>query len=83
MKNSRIFNTERMKFGTRLVPNLRKKGYEFRLKKLRLTTLEIKRKRGDLIQFFKVQIGLDHIKWKKKHEINLVRETYDVRYMFL
>ena len=25
---------------TRLVPNLRKKGYEFRLKKLRLTTLE-------------------------------------------
>ena len=42
---------------TRLVPNLRKKGYEFRLKKLRLSTLEIRR-RGDLIQFYKVQ--MDH-----------------------
>ena len=31
---------------TRLVLNLRKKGYEFRLKKLRLTTLKIRRKRG-------------------------------------
>ena len=42
---------------TRLAPNLRKKGYEFRL-----TTLEIRRKRGDLIQFYKVQMGHDHIK---------------------
>ena len=52
---------------TRLAPNLRKKGYEFRL-----TTLEIRRKRGDLIQFYKVQIGHDHIKWKNEPEINLV-----------
>ena len=33
---------------TRLAPNLRKKGYEYRMKKLRLTTLEIRRKRGIL-----------------------------------
>ena len=52
---------------TRLVPNLRKKGYE-----LRLTTLEIRRKRGDLIQFYKVQLGHDHIKWMNEPEINLV-----------
>ena len=57
---------------TRLVPNLRKKGYEFRLKKLRLTTLEIRRKMGYLIQFYKVQMGHDHIKWQNEHEINLV-----------
>ena len=57
---------------TRLVPNLRKKGYEFRLKKFRLTTLEIRRKRGDLIQFYKVQMGHDHIKWKNEPETNLV-----------
>ena len=57
---------------TRLVPNLRKKGYEFRLKKLRLTTLEIRRKRGDLMQFYKVQMGHDHIKWKNEPEINMV-----------
>ena len=50
---------------TRLVPNLRKKGYEFRLKKLRLTTLEIRRKRGILYSSLKVQMGHDHIKWKK------------------
>ena len=39
---------------TRLVPGLRKKGYNDRLEKLRLTTLETRRKRGDLIQFYKV-----------------------------
>ena len=60
---------------TRLVQNLRKKGYELRLKKLRLTTLEIRRKRRDLIQFYKVQMGHDHIKWKNEPEINLCREN--------
>ena len=47
----------------RLAKNLRKKGYEYRMKKLRLTTLEIRRKMGDLIQFYKVLS--DHIKWKR------------------
>ena len=36
------------------------------------TTLKIKRKRGDPIQFYKVQMGHDHIKWKNELEINLV-----------
>ena len=53
---------------TRLAPRLRKKGYEYRLEKLRLTTLETRRKRGDLIQFYKIVYGLDHIKWKKGPE---------------
>jgi hypothetical protein len=36
------------------------------LERLRLTTLETRRKRGDLIQFFKVLNGHDHIKWKNE-----------------
>ena len=52
---------------TRLAPSLRKKGYEYRMKRLRLKTLEIRRKRGgDLIEFYKVLCGLDHIKWKRE-----------------
>jgi hypothetical protein len=53
---------------TRLAPSLRKKRYEYRLEKLRLTTLETRRKRGDLIQFYKVLNGQDHIKWKNEPE---------------
>jgi hypothetical protein len=33
---------------TRLVPRFRKKVYEYRLEKLRLTTLETRRKRGGI-----------------------------------
>jgi hypothetical protein len=50
------------------VPKLRKKEYEYRLERLRLTTLETRRKRGDLIQFFKILNGHDHIKWKNEPE---------------
>jgi hypothetical protein len=53
---------------TRLAPRLRKRGYEYRLEQLRLTTLETRRKRGDLIQFYKVLNGHDHIKWKSEPE---------------
>ena len=53
---------------TRLVPGLKKANYTERLKKLRLTTLETWRKRGDLIQFYKIVDGQDHIKWKKGPE---------------
>ena len=47
---------------TRLVPGLKKVEYMERLRKLRLTTLETRRKRGDLIQFYKIVYGLDHVK---------------------
>ena len=58
---------------TRLVPKLRKKEYDDRLKNLRLTTLETRRKRGDLIQFYKVLKELDQIKWMKSPEKILKR----------
>ena len=51
---------------TRLVPCLRKKPYEHRIKVIGLTKLEIRRQRGDLIQYYKVINGLDRVKWSKK-----------------
>ena len=52
---------------TKLVAKLTNEGYEDRLKILRLTTLET-RKRGDLIQFYQVLNGLDHINWENNPE---------------
>ena len=46
---------------TKLVPNLRYKTYEERLKYLNLTTLETRRLRGDLIEVFKILKGIDDI----------------------
>ena len=56
---------------TRLVPKIRNKCYEDRLDEMRLTTLETRRKRGDLIQFFKIINGIDQVEWKNKPEKTL------------
>ena len=53
---------------TRLMPTLRKKEYGFRLSKLRLKTLETRRKRGNLIEFYKIINGSDQVKWKNMQE---------------
>ena len=53
---------------TRIVARLKKEEYRVRLKEMRLTTLETRRKRGDLIQLYKVVNGHDHIKWKNDLE---------------
>ena len=52
---------------TKLVAKLRNEEYDDGFKILRLTTLET-RKRRDLIQFYKVLNGLDHINWKNNPE---------------
>ena len=44
-------------------PQLKKLCYEDRLKKLELTTLETRRIRGDLIQFYKIINGIDDVSW--------------------
>ena len=46
---------------TRLVPGIKRKGYKYRVKTLRITTLETRRKRGDLIQFYKIINKIDHV----------------------
>ena len=47
-------------------------NYEERLKGLRLTILETKRKRVDLMQFYKIFNGFNHIEWKSSTE-NIVQ----------
>lgn len=46
---------------TRLVPALKKRPYEERLKCLGLTTLEERRRRGDLIETFKIMTGRERV----------------------
>ena len=46
---------------TRLVPGIKRKGYKYRVKTLRLTTLETRRKRGTLIQFYKIRNKIDYV----------------------
>ncbi|CAF0717531.1 unnamed protein product [Brachionus calyciflorus] len=48
---------------TKLVPKLRNLDYETRLRMTGLTTLEKRRERGDLIQFYKVYNGINKIIW--------------------
>ena len=51
---------------TRLCPSIKKKRYEDRLKIMRLTTLVTRRKRGDLIQLYKILNGLDRVEWNNE-----------------
>ena len=47
------------------------------MKVLKLTTLETRRKRGDLIQFYKALNGLDQIKWT--NELSMIEKRVNVR----
>ena len=51
---------------TKLSPNIKKMSYDVRLKEFRLTSLEIRRERGILIQFYKIINSLDEVKWLKE-----------------
>ena len=46
---------------TRMIPELKSLTYEARLKRLNLTTLEIRRIRGDLIEVYRILNGLEKI----------------------
>ena len=49
---------------TKISPTIKNLSYENRLEKLKLTTLEKRRTRGDLIQHFKIVNKLDIIEWE-------------------
>ena len=51
------------KNATKLVPSLRSLNYEKRLSSLGLTTLEVRRARGDLIHYYKFLKGINTISW--------------------
>ena len=48
---------------TKLVTSIKNKKYDERLKILGMTTLENRRLRGDLIQFFKFDKNINTIEW--------------------
>ena len=52
---------------------MRNLPYEIRLKKINLTTLEVRRIRGDLIEVYKILNGFENIDWK----LLFTRAKYD------
>jgi ribonucleases P/MRP protein subunit RPP40 len=55
---------------TKKVPSLKNLSYEQRLRKLKLTTLEARRNRGDLIQTFKLLNHIDDIDYQQFFELD-------------
>ena len=51
---------------TNLIPELRNLSYQNHLKKLNLTTLETRRQRGDMIQYYKFNRNIEEINWFKE-----------------
>ena len=64
---------------TKLVPSLRKLDYEDRLKAMGLTKLELRRERGDMIQFYKSIHGIDDVNWRVVANLSIKVETRDGR----
>ena len=65
--------------GTKLVPELVNINYTDRLKKLNLPTLKYRRKRGDLIQVFKILNGHYDINWEDFFTLDTNR-THKLQY---
>jgi len=55
---------------TKMVLELKYPNYTERLKQLGLTTLEARRQRGDLIQYFKFANNINHISWYHPNSLN-------------
>ena len=55
---------------TKLIPELRNKSYESRLKALNLFTLSKRRLRGDMIETFKILKGFEKINYEKYFTID-------------
>ena len=55
---------------TKLIPDIRNKSYENRLKYLNMFSLKKRRLRGDLIQAFKILKGIDNIKVENVFTLN-------------
>ena len=60
---------------TRMVEGLKGLGYEDRLKKLNLTTLETRRTRADLIEVFKIMHGMEGLRAEDFFEMMHVGST--------
>ena len=54
---------------TKLVKFISHLQYEERLEKLGLTTLKVRRERGDLIEYFKICNGLSRVDWHNPNKL--------------
>ena len=55
---------------TKLIPSVRHKSYEERLKELNLFSLEMRRLRGQLIEVFKILRGIDNVDYRNMFQLN-------------
>ena len=55
---------------TRTIPMMKKLSYETRLEKLGITTLETRRKRGDMIQLFKIFNNIEAVELMRPPAFN-------------
>ena len=60
---------------TKMIPELRHLAYEERLEILDLTTLEVRRLRGDLIQQFKISKGIEIIDLKNQPPMHSIKTS--------
>lgn len=60
---------------TKLIPRLRNKTYEDRLKELNLYSLSKRRLRGDLIEVFKIIKGIENVNYEKYFTIDTSNTT--------
>ena len=59
---------------TKLIPSIKNFEYNKRLELLNLTTLEERRKRGDLINYFKITNGLNKVEWFNPNRLSVDRK---------
>ena len=64
---------------TKLIPEIKDKPYEERLKIIGLTTLEDRRIRGDLIEVFKIMHGFENLERKKFFKLSSEVDSRDTR----
>ena len=68
---------------TRSIPMLSKLSYESRLEKMGITTLKVRRKRGDMIQLFKIfnKIEMVDLMRPPVFNVNSVTRGHDMKYI--
>ena len=64
---------------TKLIPEIKDKPYEERLRIIGLTTLEDRRIRGDLIEVFKIMHGFENLERKKFFKLSSEVDSRDTR----